>query len=379
MDSLKQIKELEMKMLPPIDKTKVDGIFYYDESNNFRKFRLRETGFNNDIKSQSHFSLGGIFVPKRCKPDIDKLIERLKPQENQKEFKFKFFSYGKTDLKDFLSSRRLSILFEWILENDLLIHMSSMDYLYFSLVDIVDELPEAKVTSLYNRPLKDILYEVVRKDIDSFVKILYKYKYPNVSNEVIFDFYEEVYDFYITNYEYDNFDPDDFPKELLRQMLKSGFKREGNGFIQNNDDYILHEQYELIYINNPYNFLNCTHIFDEEPDIIEKLEKLEKDYSNLLHMTFKKSESDILIQLSDAIAGFSAKLDNLIFNNDFEGISKYIKSLNYKQVKLIYDYLRLIVKSDNFCILFTHATVPEIYRSKYSYLLHEVVKVVQND
>lgn len=377
MDSLKQIKELEMQMTGPIDKSHVDGTFYYDESNNFRKFRLRSSGFNNDINSQSHFSLGGIFVPNGCKPNIDELITKLKPQKNQKKFKFKFFSYNQSEFKDFLNSKRLSVLFDWILKNGLLIHMSSLDYLYFSLVDIVDELPDANITGVNNRPLKDILYSVVRKDVDSFIKILYKYKYPNVKKTNIFDFYKEVYNFYVANYDYDNSNPDDFSKEMLRQILKSGFRREGNGFIQNNEDYVLHEKYEMIYINNPYNFLNCKHIFDEEPDIVEKLEKIESNYAELFNMTFVKSETDIFVQLSDAIAGFSAKLDSMIFNHSFTELSKFVESLEGKQVKLIYDYLRLVVKSDHFCILFTHATVPELYRRKYRHLLQEVAKVIQ--
>jgi len=377
-DSLKEVKEIEMELYPNVDRSKVDGTFYYDESNNFRKFRLNETGFNNDISDQSHFTLGGIYLPKGCKPDVEDLMIKLRPQKNQKELKFKFFSYGKKELKDFLKSKILKILFEWIFSNEILIHMSSMDYLYFSIVDIIDELPDAKSTGLFNKSLKDILYEVVRKDIKSFVDILYRYKYTNIKKEVIFDFYKEVYRFYINYYEYDNFDPNDFSKELLRQMLKSGFRREGNGFLENNDEYVLHEHYEMIYVNTPANFPKCNHIFDEEPDIIEKLEKLESEYSDLLNMKFKKSETDVYIQLSDAIAGFSARLDTMIFNNDFSGITAFVSSLELNQVKLIHDYLKIVVKSDGFCILFTHSTVPEIYRSKYSHLWNEVIERLQN-
>ena len=377
MDALKELKELEMMMLPPIDKTIVDGTFYYDESNNFRKFRLNESGFNNDITNQSHFTLGGVFLPKNCLPNVDDLLKKLNPQKNQKEFKFHFFSYGKKNLEDFLCSKRLSILFDWIMENGVLIHMSSMDYLYYSIVDIVDELPDAKNTGMFNKSLKDTLYEVVRKDIESFTNILYRYKYPNIKKEAIFDFYNDVYNFYIDNYEFDNFNPDDFPKELLRQMLKSGFRRDGNGFIQNNEDYILHEHYEFIYLNTPYNFQNCNHIFDEEPDVIEKLVKLESNYSQLLNITFQKSEIDIFIQISDAIAGFSSRLDTMIFNNDFKGISAFISSLEFNQAKLLYDYLKLIVKSDNFCLLFSHSIAPEVYRRKYRHLLNVVSKIVK--
>lgn len=39
-----------------------------------------------------------------------------------------------------------------------------MDYLYYSIVYIVYELTDVKDTGIFNRPLKDTLYEVVRKD-----------------------------------------------------------------------------------------------------------------------------------------------------------------------------------------------------------------------
>lgn len=376
-DSLKAVKELEKMLHPPVDKSKVNGTFYYDESNNFRKFRLKETGFNNDIIHQSHFTLGGIYIPKGNKPDIDGLLKNLSPQKNQKELKFKFFSYGSKELIDFLNSKRLKILFDWIQKNDLLIHMSTMDYLYFSIVDIVDDLPDAKETGLFNKPLKDELYAVVKKNVKLFVDILYRYKYPNLAKETKFKFYKEVYEFYITYYEYDNDNPEDFSKEFLRQMLKSGCKREGMSFLENNEDYVLHDRFETIYVNNPANFPNCKHIFDEETDIMDRLKELEGNYSELLNMKFKKSDTDVFIQLSDAIAGFSAKLDNMLFNNDFVEIIKFVLSLNEFQIELLQSYLMLVVKSESFCVMFSHAIVPEIYRHKYMILLQGIKMVVK--
>ena len=364
---------------PPFDKSKVDGTFYYDESNNFRKFRLNETGFNNDIIHQSHFTLGGIYVPRDTKADLDDLVKNLRLQKNQKELKFKFFSYGKTELIDFLNSKRLKLLFDWIHKNNLYINMSTMDYLYFSIVDIIDELPEARDTGIFNKPLKDTLYTVVKKNINLFVDILYRYKYPNIAKENKFKFYEEIYDFYITNYEYDNNNPEDFIKEYLRQMLKNGLRRVGVGFLENNEDYVLHDRFEIMYVNNPVNFPNCTHIFDEEPDIMDKLKELESNYSDLLNMEFKKSDRDIFIQLSDVIAGFSAKLSNMLFSNDFIEIKKFVLSLNDFQAKLLNTYLMLVVKSENFCFMFSHAVVPEMYRHKYILLLQLVTKAVKID
>lgn len=74
-----------MIMFPSINKSIVDGTFYYDESNNFRKFRLNELEFYNDVNIQSHFTLGGVFLSKKCKPNIDDLLKKLQPKKTQKE------------------------------------------------------------------------------------------------------------------------------------------------------------------------------------------------------------------------------------------------------------------------------------------------------
>lgn len=376
-DSLIELKKIEKLLHPHVDISIIDGTFYYDESNNFRKFRLKETGFNNDILHQSHFTLGGIFIPRGAKPDVDVLLSNLRLQKEQKELKFTFFSYGKKELSEFLNSMRLKVLFDWIHQNGLFIHMSTMDYLYYSIVDIVDELPDARETGEFNRPLKDSLYNVVTKNLERFIDILYRYKYPNLSKEDKYSFFEEVYDFYITYCDYDNDNPEDFIKEYLRQMLKSGFNRKGSGFLENNDDYLLHDRYETSYVNNPVNFPNCTHIFDEEPEIMDRLKGLESNYSELLNMTFKKSETDIFIQLSDAITGFSAKLFNMLFKYDNIDIVKFVMSLNEFQVKLLHNYLMLVVESERFCVMFIYLTVPEVFRHRFTVLLKVVNKIVQ--
>lgn len=371
-DSLKEVKEMEKLLHPNVDKSMVNGTFYYDESNNFRKFRLSAKGFNNDVNLQSHFTLGGLYVHKGIKPKVSELVTKLRIQKNQKELKFKFFTYGTSKVEDFLNSRRLKILFDWIGKNDILIHMYSLDYLFISIADIIDDLPDIEKVFQFQRELKGTFYEVVKKNIGNFTDIMCKYKYPNLSIDSKMEFYKEVYNFYIINYEYDIGNPNDILKELLRQMLKAGCKNKGMSFLEDNDELLLHDNFEMMYVNSPMNFTNCVHIFDEEPDIMKGLEELDSNYSKILHMIFKKSEDEIYIQLSDVIAGFSAKLDNLIFNNSAVELVNFVLSLNQFQLDLLDSYIELVKKSEKFCIMFNHLTVPEVYRTKYLILLRTI-------
>lgn len=250
--------------------------------------------------------------------------------------------------------------------------MYSLDYLFISITDIVDDLPDIDKVYQFQRELKGILYKVVIKDIPSFVDILYKYRYPNLTKESKMNFYEEVYRFYTTNYEYNNYNPNHFLKEVLRQILKSGCRIIGGSFLENNEELILHNNFEVMYVDTPMNFPNCNHVFDEETDVMRRLEELDSDYRKKLRMSFKKSESDIFIQLSDVISGFSAKLDNVIFTHNIPDLISFVKSLNCFQFELLSNYIEIVKKSEDFCIMFNHLTVPEIYRSKYRILLKTI-------
>ncbi|MEC4817924.1 MAG: hypothetical protein SAK29_32330, partial [Scytonema sp. PMC 1069.18] len=69
--------------------------FFYDETNNIRKFYVRESDFNSSF--QSNFVLGGIVYDK-SKPDIEKLFSELNLERSIKEVKLKHLAKG-----DFLS------------------------------------------------------------------------------------------------------------------------------------------------------------------------------------------------------------------------------------------------------------------------------------
>jgi hypothetical protein len=74
------------KMLVPTADFDSSFDFYYDETNNIRKFYVREIDFNSSFNS--NFVLGGL-VYEGTQPNIKSLFDSLNLQSNIKEVKLK--------------------------------------------------------------------------------------------------------------------------------------------------------------------------------------------------------------------------------------------------------------------------------------------------
>lgn len=84
-----KIKET-VEYISDLRKSDEELFFYYDESNNIRKYILKSTGFNND---NVHFSLAGVFSTEEKDISKEELYDLLgfTNNDNFKEFKFKHF------------------------------------------------------------------------------------------------------------------------------------------------------------------------------------------------------------------------------------------------------------------------------------------------
>nr|WP_293107774.1 hypothetical protein [Okeania sp. SIO2F4] len=84
------------KILAPTADFESSFTFYYDETNNIRKFYVKEFDFNVSFNSKdfhSNFVLGGL-VYEGSQPDIKPLFDRLKLQKNIKDVKFQHIAKG---------------------------------------------------------------------------------------------------------------------------------------------------------------------------------------------------------------------------------------------------------------------------------------------
>jgi hypothetical protein len=343
------------KMLAPTADFETPFTFYYDETNNIKKFYVRENDFNYTFTT--NFVLGGL-VHKGQAPNVLPLIDSFKQQRSAKEVKFKHIANG--DFLDCLKSEKLKLFLQFVKESNLYVHYSSLNILYWSIVDIVDSAIMNSESAIQLGPqfanhLKNDLYKLSRLEIDSVIQLFYKFEYPNLKKESVLPFIEELtslFDGYIDTEEFH------FGLESLRQILKEAKKKGSLPFIMDEKDYILLQDLSQFYLRPIYLFKKSTHIFDNEDSISETLldYRILDDNEEIKNYTFVDSQTNLLIQLSDVFVGIMGKLTNYLNTSSREKIDAELNSLLEIQKININLLIDVIDKSDNTNIGFIHNT-----------------------
>jgi hypothetical protein len=343
------------KLLEPTADFDTAFTFYYDETNNIKKFYVRENDFNYTFTA--NFILGGLAHLGQA-PNVQSLIDSFKQQKTAKEVKFKHIASG--DFLDCLKSEKLKLFLQFVKDSDLYVHYSSLNILYWSIVDIVDSAIVSSDAARQLGPqfanhLKNDLYKLSRLEIDSVIELFYKYEYPNIKKESVFSFIEELtslFDGYIDTLEYH------FGLESLRQILKESKKKGSLPFIMDEDDYILLNDLSQFYLRPIYLFKNSTHIFDNEDSISETLKdyKILDGIEEIKNYTFVDSQTNLLIQLSDIFVGIMGKLTNYLNTSSREKIDTDFRTLSPIQQTNIDLLINVIDKSHNKNIGFLHNT-----------------------
>jgi hypothetical protein len=259
-----------------------------------------------------------------------------------------------------LKSQKLKLFLQFIKDNDLYVHYSSLNILYWSIVDIVDSaIVNSKVAQQlgpqFSNHLKNDLYKLSRLEIDSVIQLFYKYEYPNIKKDSVLPFIEDLtslFQGYIDTVDFH------FGLESLRQILKEAKKKGALPFIMDEDDFILLRDLSQFYLRPIYLFKNSSHIFDNEDSIADTL----KDYKildgneEITNYTFVDSQTEQLIQLSDVFVGLFGKLTNYLNTSSREEIDNDFDSLTAIQQTNIDLLIEVIDKSHNKNIGFLHNT-----------------------
>lgn len=313
--------------------------FYYDETNNIKKFYVRENDFNYTFTS--NFVLGGL-VHEGAAPKVQTLIDSFGLQKTVKEVKFKHIASG--SFLDCLRSEKLRLYLQFIKDGNLYVHYSSLNILYWAIVDIVDsaiansEIAQ-KLGLAFSNQLKNDLYKLARLEIDSVIRIFYQFEYPNIKNDKIISFIDtmiSLFDGYIDSTEFH------FGLESLKQILKQAKKNGYLPFIMDEDDHILLKDLSQFYLRPIYVFKNSWHIFDNEDLISETLNKYRilDGESEINNYTFIDSQTSQLIQLSDVFVGIWGKLSNYINTSTQKKISEdidFMSSIQRTNINLLID------------------------------------------
>lgn len=373
---MEDLREYEIEIIlsqhPYLDPKIFDEkfVFYYDETNNFRKVLLKEEGKFNIDNINSTFVLGGLVLEEELEPlSIEEARTLFNLQPTIREIKLKHFGQG--NFIDILKSKKLSKFFEWILEKNIYIHLSATNLLYYSIVDIIDSVidfskwekelklyynaylvnigvPPISFENYYRESLfllKNELYEAIIYNIKKVTSLFIKYNYPNIDKSKVREFYNNLFEII-------NIDEKKHPHLYTFYELFSSPKEAP--FITNNEDKVLIDSFLTFYTRNVILFRNSKHIFDEEKSIINELRKYNPIEN--LNYEFKNSKNNTFIQFSDVIVGFAGKFYDYILNTDIITI----KNLNLDDIQRLNlsKWIKIINRSEDKCPAFTQAILP---------------------
>lgn len=249
---------------------------------------------------------------------------------------------------------------KYISTSDIYIHYSSINILYWSIVDIVDSAishSEAgqQLGIQFANALKNDLYKLARIEIDLVISLFHKYEYPNIKPCDVLLFIEDISNLFVKYLDEMEFH---FGLESLRQILKEAKKNGSLPFVMDEEDFVLIKEFSQFYLRPIYLFKNATHIFDNEESIAELLSgyKILDGLQEVKNYSFVDSKTNQLTQLSDVLVGLLGKMHSYLNTNDRAKIHADFNGLNSIQGNNIDLLLALINKSHDQNIGFLHST-----------------------
>lgn len=357
-------KEEDLKKI--IEKLDSDFVFYYDETNNIRKLYLSEEKLLNiDINHlDKNFALGGVVCPKgSLKIDFNTLKNNLRLQENVKEIKFKHIGKkGHNNFLEILDLKNINIFLQWLNDQDLYIHYTSLNLLYWSIIDIL-EFEYDNLSQEKHSEIKTVLYLCAKLNLDRFLNILKKHNYPNVNktNRAVF-----VYDIKRFLQKNKNAFKDTYSSlkytmgityksiDLIIALLDRNIT--SLEFIVDND-ILIENMLSFYYTRMTSTFKNSIHAFDEELILQKQLNTMinNDNETNWERICFIDSEDDVMIQISDVVIGLLGKTFEFINNSSYESIKDIKKQLNERQLSNLFLMSILLHKSNEKNKYFLHS------------------------
>lgn len=296
--------------------------FFLDESNNCIKLRFKDIAGNLNAHWYEDFTLAGVAID--GDPDdgwIKGLFDSLRLPKNP-EVKLKQIAKFKGDdpnrFADILKSKKLTVVLNAILDrNDIYMHWSSQNLLYYSLVDVVDStfnncldiraFEEAGAFECITDFTKNVLYKYAVKNTDTLLTILSQHNYPNIKEEDISNFCNDVIDWFDSV----RIDPaDEITIDILKYALSESAKCSELIFLEKNTDRLLIENFIGIYGMRIMVFQSSKMYFDQNGNVESAISDFLNpwDIKKIAEYKFIDSKYSQWIQLSDIFAGINAAL-----------------------------------------------------------------------
>ena len=168
---------------------KTKYVFYYDESNNCRKFWVDDSKqkFNKDYTAD--FVLSGLVRKEEDTVDVsfESFRKLLKLQGNVREIKFKK-QYAKGDFLQCVKEKRLFETLSWIDKSPFYIHYTNVNNLYYTLVEIFDSIVKFDEISEFEyeySKMKSVFYYMFKKKADKLQLLSLIHIFTFVVNQLV--------------------------------------------------------------------------------------------------------------------------------------------------------------------------------------------------
>lgn len=325
--------------------------FFYDETNNIRKFLLTDAGTN--VEEHKNFVLGGIVLQEgQSLPDISTLRAALGMQDNAPEIKFKHVANG--DFETALASRKMARFLAWLTERQMAIHYSSINIVYWSMVDIVDSIMASKRFETFRpfqREMKNELYRIACLDKPAFLGLMKRYGYPNILSGQAGRFISEV-DAFLRQHEPTSFT---MPAAKLKELFRKAQVLTELPFLKDNEEDVLIGSFSSFFTMPVLLFKNATHVFDREIQVEESLHA--EDFKRRAKGTdyrFSDSKADPGIQLADVMVGMLGKYQDFVEEHRLPELMARKKAWSNAQMETFKLLRGLIDYSDEMSNAFIH-------------------------
>lgn len=343
---------------------------FFDETSNCVKYRFKNGEGQTNSAWYNDFVVGGIaYLGDDFPINVDDLFSQFKMQKSAlADPKLKhiaeFNGEDPSRFLDILKSANVSLLLKTLYNaENVYIHWSSQNLLFYSLVDLIDSISDEPI---YNIHLKNLFYEAATNNQD-IMEILARYDYPNIKEDAVLDFSKELKLWFIKMR--DTSKPSDYDSwNYLISKISAVRIKEDLLFITDNEDYLLIDNFVPLYSLRIQIFANSELYFDECGIVQDNIDK----FLNVLCPTrkntfeFRNSKDDKIISLSDMIVGITGALQTYINTHGVNRIKKDISKLSNTQRENLRLFFKLRLKSLLYNMHFDHGSIIESSKTKYA-------------
>ena len=329
---------------------------YHDETNNIRRMTLSELGLN--APDNKTFVIGGVaLLPGTEIVEWQQLRQLLRMQPSATEIKFEHLAKG--NYEEVLGSRKLASFLQWLMDQNMMVHYSALDPLYWSILDIIESLQADDRFEINecHMELKTELHHAVVQNLSGFLALLHGFGYPNVLREQVRSFMEAVLEFVNEHVPQDR----SAATWVLRQTLLRAARLITLElvFLHDNEPGELISDFSIQFLHRIYVFKNASHVFDEETYVEKVLSQLElREGERRLDYRFADSKAEPGIQLSDVVAGLVGRHFSYLKDHSLKELMQRRAGFTELQLANLARLRRLIGRSDAFSDGFFHVLMP---------------------